>query len=45
MLNLLLDKNINGDIIYNQSEDKENDDLMYSLTLSSDFFGQGFLLK
>lgn len=35
MINLLLDKNINGDIIYNQSEDKENDFFIKRINLDN----------
>ncbi|VYT76800.1 hypothetical protein [Intestinibacter bartlettii] len=35
MLNLLLDKNINGDIIYNQSEDKENNFFIKRINLDN----------
>lgn len=35
MLNLLLDENINGDIIYNQSEDKKNDFFIRRITLDN----------
>lgn len=35
MLNLLLDKNINGDVIYNQSEDKENDFFIKRINLDN----------
>ena len=35
MINLLLDKNINGDIIYNQSEDKKNDFFIKRINLDN----------
>ena len=35
MLNLLLDKNINGDIIYNQSKDKKNDFFIKRINLDN----------
>ena len=34
MINLLLDKNINGDIICNQSEDEENDFFIKRINLA-----------
>lgn len=35
MINLLLDKNINGDIIYNQSKDKKNDFFIKRINLDN----------